>query len=215
MIERVYRQVEKSGRFSEIVVATDDERIISEVNRFGGQACLTSSNHQSGTDRLWEVVSERDYEAVINIQGDEPLISEAFVADFYDELKNGGHQVLSAAHFNRSYADFISSHVVKVVFDDRNQALQFSRSPIPLQQEDEFTGFYHHVGIYGYSRSALNTFVNAPPSLQEQKENLEQLRFFGLKIPIYILKTRYISLGVDVPEDVARIEAILSQEGFS
>jgi 3-deoxy-manno-octulosonate cytidylyltransferase (CMP-KDO synthetase) len=210
MIERVYLQVQKSGRFADIVVATDDQRIVSEVQRFGGVACLTSKQHQSGTDRLWEVVSGRDYDAVVNIQGDEPLIPEAFIADFYDELERGGHRVLSAAHFNRSYRDFMSEHVVKVVCDENNQALQFSRSPIPWQQEDEFQGFYHHIGIYGYIKSALKAFVESHPCEQERQQRLEQLRFFSLNIPIYILKTQYSSLGVDVPEDVSRIEAILA-----
>ncbi len=212
MIERVYRQVQKSSRFTDIVVATDDERIVTEVERFGGEACLTSIEHKSGTDRLWEVVASRDYEAVINIQGDEPLISEDLIADFYDELQRGKHSVLSAAHFSRSYQNFLSDTVVKVVFDGQNRAVYFSRAPIPWQQEGEFSGFFHHIGIYGFKKSALDAFVNSAPSPLEQQERLEQLRFFDLGTPIHILLTQHQSQGVDVPDDIAKVEVNLNRE---
>ncbi len=211
MVERVYSQVQKSCRFSEIIVATDDERIVTEVERFGGEACLTSIEHKSGTDRLWEVVESRDYEAVINIQGDEPLISESLVADFYDELEKGKHPVLSAAHFSKSYQNFLSDTDVKVVLNGQNRAVYFSRAPIPWQQEGEFSGFYHHIGIYGFQKSALNAFINSVPSPLELQERLEQLRFYELGIPIHILITEYQSQGVDVPDDIAKVEDILTQ----
>ena len=118
--------------------------------------------------------------------------------------------MLSAAHFSQSYQNFLSNHVVKVVLDRTNRALYFSRAPIPWQPEGDFEGFFHHIGLYGYQKSALNAFVNSPPSPLEQQERLEQLRFLDLNIPIHIMATRYQSQGVDVPDDLAKVENILN-----
>lgn len=209
MIERVYRQVEKSGRFSAIIAATDDQRIFDEVRRFGGQAVMTAETHRSGTDRLWEVLENSDYEAAVNIQGDEPLVSEKLLVGLFDELATGRHKVVTAAYFNTSRDDFLSENVVKAVFDTHFNALYFSRSPIPFTREAEFTGFYQHVGIYGYLKSSVASFVSFPRSGLEERERLEQLRFLQNGIPIKIIETEEKSIGVDVPEDVKKIENLL------
>ncbi len=212
MIERVYTQVEKSKKFSDIIVATDDKRIAKVVNGFGGRFALTSEKHQSGTDRLWEVVKSSDYDAVVNIQGDEPLISEELITDLYKKLQISKCDVVTAVCFNSSYDDFISKNIIKVVFDESLMALYFSRSPIPFQTKSNFSGFYQHIGIYGYMRDALKRFVESSMSNLENKEKLEQLRFLDNNIKISVIKTNYKSYGVDVPEDVVKIENILKQK---
>ena len=213
MIERVYRQVEKAGRFSDIIVATDDLRIGDVVRKFGGTAILTSANHRSGTDRLYEVLQNSDFEAAVNIQGDEPLVPEKLVAAVFDELETGRHKVVTAAYYNVSADDFSSKNVVKVVFDRQYNALYFSRSPVPFTKNSDFSGFYQHIGIYGYLRDSIEAFVNFPASSLEEVEKLEQLRFLENGIPIKIILTGEKSFGVDVPEDIQRIEKILKNRG--
>jgi len=213
MIERVYRQVEKAERFSGIIVATDDERIAKVVKGFGGQVIMTSSSHRSGTDRIWEVVSHSDYDAVINIQGDEPLISEVLIQDVYDRLDSGDFDVVTAAYYNRSIDDFLSPHVVKVVFDNTFEALYFSRSPVPNFNgpKEEFEGFFQHIGIYGYLLSAIGKFVQFPPSSLETTERLEQLRFLQNHIQVHVVESQYKSFGVDTPKDIGVIEQLLRE----
>ncbi len=210
MIERVYRQVEKSGCFKKMVVATDDQRIMDEVRRFGGDAELTSPLATSGTDRIWEVIAKSDWDAAINIQGDEPLISEKLIEKVFAAMeKRKGEEVITACRWNESYDGFNSSQVVKVVIDRSSNALYFSRNPIPYCEKPLFKGFYQHVGIYGYTRKALELFQKSVPGYIEKMENLEQLRFLELGVKIHVLITDYLSAGVDVPADIERIERML------
>ncbi len=211
MIERVYRQVNSSEKFDKVIVATDSKKIAEEVERFGGQFQMTSEGCSSGTERVWEVMRESNLDAAINIQGDEPLISADLISEIYLELEEGLNPVVTAAYFNRSEKEFNSSNVVKSVFDKNGTALYFSRSPIPGQKLTGFTGFYQHIGIYGYTRSALSSFIELSPSDNEIKERLEQLRFLDNGIKIKVLKTGYRSIGVDIPEDIEKIEKLLKE----
>lgn len=212
MIERVYRQVEKCGKFpaGHIIVATDDRRIADEVVSFGGTARMTSPHHQSGSERLWEVLQNGDFEAAINIQGDEPIISPRLIASLYDELKSGTSPVVTPAYYNTEYKDFLSRHVTKVVLDKNSRALYFSRSPIPFTEEKDFKGFHHHLGMYGYFCQSLEMFVKAERSTLEALEKLEQLRFLENGIPIKVISSPEKSVGVDVPEDLVEVEGILN-----
>ncbi len=211
MIERVYCQAAKCDRFSHIIAATDDQRIVDVVEAFGGHAVMTSPHHGSGTERLWEVLENRDFDAAVNIQGDEPIISEKLLAQLCRQLETGRHEVVTAYYYNNSYEDYLSKHVVKVVMDNHFQALYFSRSPIPFVEEADFSGFFQHIGLYGYLRDAVETFIKLPKSPLEKTEKLEQLRFLGNGISIKVIESRYPALGVDVPEDVQRIEKILKE----
>ncbi len=211
MIERVYKQVQKSGRFEKILVATDDLRIANEVKRFGGTAVITSKDCTSGTQRVWEVLKDSNFDSVINIQGDEPLISELLISAVYDRLSTGKDSVVTAAFFNESYDEYKSVNIVKSVFDKNGKANYFSRSPIPYCDSSKFKGFYQHVGIYGYTREALSLFVELSPSRVELEEKLEQLRFLDYGIDIHILRTEYRSIGVDIPSDVYKIEKIIGE----
>lgn len=212
MLERVYRQVEKCGRFSDILVATDDERILAEVQRFAGRAVMTDNRHTSGTERLWEVIEKSDFAGAVNIQGDEPAIPPQLIAALYDELERGQYPVVTAAYLNDSLEDFQAENVVKVVLDRNLQALYFSRSPVPFIKAADFKNFYQHLGIYGYSREALKTFVKSPGAESEKREKLEQLRFLENGIPIKVILSQEKSHGVDVPGDISRIEKILDEQ---
>jgi len=211
MIERVYRQVEKAACFSEIIVATDDRRILDEVIAFGGKAEMTDAAINSGTERVWSVLKKRNCAAVINVQGDEPLISEKLILQIYEALNKNIFDVVSAARFNRSYLDFCSKNVVKVVFDIGQQALYFSRAPIPHCEKNLFEGFYQHIGIYGYTRQALESCMTGEVAPMEKTEKLEQLRFLHRQQKIAIVLAEYESQGVDIPADIAKVEAILRE----
>lgn len=212
MIERVYNQAAKCGEFSDVIVATDDKRIAGVVNGFGGRAVMTSPHHGSGTERLWEVLENSDYDAAVNVQGDEPIISEKLLSQLCLELKTGSYQVVTAYYYNTSYRDYLSRNVVKVVMDQSFQALYFSRASIPSTGETDFSGFFQHVGLYGYLKGAIQSFINFSPSPLEKIEKLEQLRFLENGIPIKVIQSRYRALGVDVPDDVQRIEEIIKEE---
>lgn len=206
MIERVYRQAEAAQCFTRVIVATDDERIRDEVTRFGGITEMTDNTIKSGTERVWAVVERMEVDAVVNVQGDEPLIPPELVRNVAQALDR--EPVVSAARFNGSYDDFLSRHVVKVVCDGRERALYFSRAPIPFADAGAFSGFRQHIGIYGYSKEALRAFTSAPAPELERREGLEQLRFLSLGFPIRIVMTEFAAHGVDVPADVARIEGM-------
>lgn len=207
MIERVYRQAEAAECFADIIVATDDGRVRDEVARFGGNVEMTDNNIKTGTERVWAVVEGRDVDAVVNIQGDEPLIPSALVRAVAQAL--GKDPVVSAARFSHSHEDFLSRHVVKVVCDGAGRALLFSRAPIPFAEKAAFDGFLQHIGIYGYSKEMLRAFVSSEAPGLERRESLEQLRFLFLGFPIRIVMTDFVAHGVDVPADVAKIESLL------
>ena len=212
MIQRVYNQAAKCNEFSDIIVATDDHRIAETVQKFNGRVVMTASHHNSGTERLWEVLEKSDFDAAVNVQGDEPIISEKLLSQLCIELKVGTYPVVTAYYYNTSYQDYLSRNVVKVVMDNSFNALYFSRASIPSIPEAEFSGFYHHIGLYGYLKEAVRSFIEFSPSQLEKLEKLEQLRFLENRIPIKVIQSRYRALGVDVPEDVQRIEKILKEE---
>jgi 3-deoxy-manno-octulosonate cytidylyltransferase (CMP-KDO synthetase) len=212
MIELVYQQVAKCKKFADIIVATDDERIARTVDKFGGRFQMTSRGIQSGTERAWDVFRNSQYDAVINIQGDEPLLSDQLISKTYDAVVEEKDRVVSAFYKNSSVEDFYSRHIVKVTLDNTFQALYFSRAPIPFQTTEQFSFFYQHIGIYGYWRETLKKIMSLPPSKLELVEKLEQLRFLSNGIMIKLIESDYPSFGVDVPEDVKKIERILEAE---
>ncbi|MBN2346252.1 MAG: 3-deoxy-manno-octulosonate cytidylyltransferase [Candidatus Aminicenantes bacterium] len=207
MIQRVHEQAITAGCFADIIVATDDHRIRDEVLAFGGHVEMTDKNIESGTERIWAVVEKTAFAAAVNIQGDEPLIGEGLLRDICRALQD--QSLVSAARLNDAYNDFISANVVKVVLDGRRQALYFSRAPIPFCERGRFAGFFQHIGVYGYSRDMLQLFSRSPRCHLEQVEKLEQLRFLTLGAAFHIVESDYVSQGVDVPEDIEKIEKIL------
>ena len=133
------------------------------------------------------------------------------ITGLFDELETGRYPVVTAAYFNTVREDYLSENVVKVVFDKNFNTLYFSRSPIPFTKESDFKGFYQHIGIYGYLKESVAAFIRFPRSGLEERERLEQLRFLQNGIPIKVIETEEKSIGVDVPEDVKKIEEMISK----
>jgi len=215
LIQRVVEQCRKASTLSEVIVATDDERIRAAVAPFC-RVEMTKESHPSGSDRIAEVAERLDCDAVVNIQGDEPLI-DPHVIDLVAMALT--HSEMSTAATPIKHLDeYDNPNVVKVVTDLHGRALYFSRRTIPylrdtaskptVEQLASFP-FLKHLGIYGYLRETLLHLVKHPVSALEQAEKLEQLRALEHGIAIHVNRVDYECIGVDTPEDVARVEAIL------
>lgn len=218
MIQHVYEQVAKAKRVQEVVVATDDGRIVDAITRCGGTAVLTSASARSGSERVAEVARTRDASVVINVQGDEPLVHPDMVDQLAEFL--GQHAAVPMASLMiplHDEADAASPNVVKVVVDRDGFALYFSRAPIPGQRADggarpAGARFYKHLGLYGYQRHFLLQFPYLEPTRLEQQEGLEQLRALEHGHRIKLLETVHDSIGVDTPEDLKRVEVLLKSQ---
>jgi len=209
MIQRVYEQCEKAQSLAEVVVATDDQRILDHVESFGGKAVMTSQLHETGTERSAEVMRNigSNYDYAINIQGDEPFIHPSQI-DTLANLLDGKNQLATLARVCDSEFHLFSNNSAKVTFNDSNEALYFSREPIPhLRNLDpkiwhEQGQHYIHIGIYGYEAEVLQELVKLPASQLEKSESLEQLRWLSNGYKIKVGFTDHPSYGIDSPEDV-------------
>jgi len=214
LIARVYERAAAASSLSEVIVATDDERIREHCRGAGMQVAMTSAAHPSGTDRIGEVAQSHAADAYVNIQGDEPLIPPealnalveraqaaiAPMATLVSPLEAGGE----ALH---------DPNVVKAAVAASGYALYFSRAPIPYPRRPEHARHYRHIGVYYFTADALRTFIALPPSPLELAESLEQLRALEHGIPILAVEFPYTPIAVDVPEDIARVEAALCAPG--
>ncbi|MBM3847884.1 MAG: 3-deoxy-manno-octulosonate cytidylyltransferase [Verrucomicrobia bacterium] len=215
LLQRVVEQARKAKRLTEIVVATDDERIRSVASRYC-RVEMTSPEHPSGTDRAAEIARNLPCEGIVNIQGDEPLIDPAVIDKVADLLEaapmsTAGRPISDPSELN-------NPNVVKVVVRRNGAALYFSRRTIPYLRDQADRSpeehlaafpFLKHLGIYGYRRETLLRLVEFPLSALEKAERLEQLRALDNGIEIQVARVEEESLGVDVPSDVARVEAVL------
>lgn len=211
MIEHVYRGCLTCTQLSSLVVATDDQRIYDHVRSFGGEVILTNKEHPSGTHRCAEVSTHfPDMDWCINIQGDEPLIQTGILDQVVDLIHQ--HPVDSIVTLVRKLTDpdmIVSPHVVKCVFDQSGKAMYFSRSVIPFARGEASPDYYQHLGIYAYSRNVLQSLSQLQATHLEWSESLEQLRWMEQGYPVYTAITEYVSLAVDVPEDIQVIEELL------
>lgn len=216
LIERVVEQCRQARSLAEVIVATDDERIAAAARRFC-RVEMTREDHPSGSDRIAEVAARCECDAVVNIQGDEPLIDPAVIDAVAGAL--AGAEMSTAATALRGAGEYDNANVVKVVVSAAGRALYFSRRTIPFLRDaasrpvDEQLAafpFLKHLGIYGYRRATLLRLVRFPVSPLELAERLEQLRALENDIPIAVVTVDYDSVGVDVPGDVARVEKILA-----
>ena len=219
MIQWVVEQAQKASRVSEVIVATDDDRIFDAVNGFGGKAVMTSQDHATGSDRIAEVASGLNCDIVVNIQGDEPLIPPENIDQVIDCLdKNPTLNVATLMMAVRESDEITDSNVVKVVADKKGRALYFSRSAIPFHRDEwkngvpkETSGVFKHVGLYAYTRSFLLEFTRMSPTPIEQLEKLEQLRILEHGYPIQVEITEKVSMGVDCLEDLEKVERLLGK----
>lgn len=222
MVIWVAERAKLSGA-AQVIVATDDLRIFSTVKEHGFDAVMTQADHQSGTDRIAEVVKKMawsDDAIVVNVQGDEPLIDPAVIRQVAAKLANDGASVMSTACFPiKNSEDFFNPNVVKVVLNANLQALYFSRAPIPYPRDGVSAGLlkddysllaFRHVGLYAYRAGFLKQYTLLTPAPLECIESLEQLRvlYHGYKIAVDVLQTQP-PIGVDTQEDIEKVRSIL------
>jgi len=219
MIQWVVEQAQKATRVSEVIVATDDDRVFDAVTEFGGKAVMTSEDHTTGSDRIAEVASGLKCDIVVNIQGDEPLIPPENIDQVIGCLnKNPTLNVATLMMAVHDSDEITDSNVVKVVADQKGRALYFSRSAIPFHRDEWKDGVpkdasrvYKHVGLYAYTRSFLLEFTRMSPTPIEQLEKLEQLRILEHGYPIQVEITDRVSMGVDRIEDLEKVEKLLGR----
>lgn len=223
MIQHVYERACESNT-KQVIIATDDERIQAAAQAFGARVCMTSTGHNSGTDRLQEVVTQLGLSAtdiVVNVQGDEPLIPAAVINQVAENLaQNQFASVATLSEPIHQLDDFRNPNIVKVVADQSGKALYFSRAPIPWPRDyfsksdvndlpDNFPA-QRHIGIYAYRVALLNRFITWPQALLEQVESLEQLRVLANGEAIHIAEAcALVPGGVDTEADLLRVKAIL------
>jgi 3-deoxy-manno-octulosonate cytidylyltransferase (CMP-KDO synthetase) len=211
LIEHVYERAVQARRASQVIVATDDERIASAVESFGGQVQLTRADHPSGSDRVAEIAARLDADVIVNLQGDEPLV-EVEALDLLPHLleKDSGCAIATLATPIRSWGYWQNPNVVKVVCDDLGRALYFSRSPIPYVRDNapDFEAdppcCLQHLGLYAYRRDALVKLAQTPPSPLELMEKLEQLRALALGMRIAVGVVPHAGFGIDTYSDYDR-----------
>ncbi|HAS64511.1 MAG TPA: 3-deoxy-manno-octulosonate cytidylyltransferase [Vibrio sp.] len=219
MIQWVYEQSIQAGA-DNVIIATDDERVEKAAKAFGAQVCMTSPDHESGTERLAEVVKLMgiaDDQIIVNVQGDEPLIPPTIIAQVADNLANSQAPMATLAVEITDEAEVFNPNAVKVLTDKDGYAMYFSRATIPWDR-DNFANnntvaqpLLRHIGIYAYRAGFINTYINWQPSALEKIECLEQLRvlWYGEKIHVAVAKEAPAA-GVDTPEDLEAVRAILA-----
>lgn len=213
IIQHVWERAVRS-QSDEVVIAVDDPKVFEAVRAFGGNAVMTSPDHPTGSDRIWEVACKRDADIIINIQGDEPFVKPSVIDELIDSLKTDTVPDMATVVVPCSRAEFENNpNMVKVVLSADSYALYFSRSMIPfLRVGGKEMETYRHWGIYGYRRSTLERFVSLPEGKLEQCEKLEQLRALENGMRIKVIVTPYSSIGIDTAEDLAAAEKFLAEQ---
>jgi 3-deoxy-manno-octulosonate cytidylyltransferase (CMP-KDO synthetase) len=215
MIQRVYERAKLAQRANQVIVATDDERIVKVVEGFGGEARMTRTDHRTGTERVAEVAAYVAGEIFVNVQGDEPLLDPAAVDTAVTSLLEEPQASISTvATPIKTPADIMDPNVVKTVLDFDGNALYFSRAPIPWVRDTASkiqVRHLKHLGLYVFQREALLEYPTLPPGELERIEQLEQLRWLENGWKIRVAEVEHDAVSVDVPEDVARVEKLLQE----
>jgi 3-deoxy-manno-octulosonate cytidylyltransferase (CMP-KDO synthetase) len=205
VVQYVYEQCLKSTIADKVIIATDEEVVIDTCLRFTHDVFLTSDAHLSGTDRVAEVIEHFPCVNVVNIQGDEPFISPVLIDRLFVELNDCHQNMVSAYHRITNKTELENPNIVKVVIGSENNAIYFSRSPIPYVRpplDFEDVTFYRHIGVYGYKSKFLMKYIRLKNSLLESVEQLEQLRVIEAGFSIKLIESEDVSFGIDTPEDL-------------
>jgi 3-deoxy-manno-octulosonate cytidylyltransferase (CMP-KDO synthetase) len=216
MVQHVYERALRAGCLDEVLVATDDKRILTAVEEFGGRAVMTAESHTSGTDRIAEVAAGIDVDVVVNVQGDEPMLDPAMIEELVTPFHSDpGLEMSTIKKRVLEESDFADTSVVKVVTDRAGFALYFSPSliPYPRKRTPEFRVF-EHLGLYAYTRECLLKLASLKPTPLEEVESLEQLRALENGIRIFVVETRCEGelLSVDTEADLEKVRRILREE---
>lgn len=219
MVEWVYTQAKKSTALSHVVVATDNQKIYDHIIKFGGDACMTSEDHVSGTDRCFEALQKQKdkYDYVINIQGDEPFIDPTQI-NLLASLLDGKTELATLAKKIEKEEQLFNSNVVKIVFNQIQEALYFSRSTIPhIRNSDQSQWlskhpYFKHIGMYAYRTDILEKITKLSVSPLEKAESLEQLRWLDNGFRIKVAETDIETIGIDTPQDLDHALAFLKSK---
>jgi len=215
MVCHVYRRAKQSDLLTDLLVATDSEEVVAVCHAHGIPALMTSSDHPSGTDRVWEVSRGRAADVYVNIQGDEPLITPEHIRALVEPFQRRPDTQVVTLKTRATPEEAASPNITKVVTDLSGNALYFSRSPIPYDRDRTGTVVYwKHVGLYAFRREALEVFHRFSPSALETAEQLEQLRLLENGIPISVAETSEPTLHVDTEEDLLAVEAHLRKRSW-
>ena len=210
MVAHVFRRARRSPLLSDLLVATDAQDVVDACHALGIPAVMTSADHPSGTDRVWEISRSRASDVYVNIQGDEPLISPGHIAALVEPFQRRPDTQVTTLKIRATPEEVPNPDVVKVVAGAQGNALYFSRLPIPFDRDGAVApAYWKHLGMYAYRREALESFHRFPPSALETAERLEQLRFLEHGIPIQIVETMEATIGVDTEADLQAVEALL------
>ncbi|MFI5090100.1 MAG: 3-deoxy-manno-octulosonate cytidylyltransferase [Terriglobales bacterium] len=210
MLAWVYEAARSSPLVAEVIVATDSEEVLEACRQNGWNARLTSPQHRSGTDRVYEVAGAVAADVYVNVQGDEPLARPEHIEALLAPMKDAS-VLVSTIKTPAAAADIDNSNAVKVVTDTAGRALYFSRATIPHDRDRAGQPrYFKHLGFYAYRKPALERFCSLPESSLERSERLEQLRFLENGIAIHVAETPYDTIGVDTEDDLRRVEAILN-----
>lgn len=213
IIRTTYDNVLATNLFDEVYVVTDSELIFDEIKNHGGNVLMSQKNHETGSDRIAEAISEIDCDVVINVQGDEPFINATALALLKDSFLQDHQNQISLSTLKILIQDLDEIHnpnVVKVVTDIHDFALYFSRSTIPFLRENDFEPkYYRHIGVYAFRKNALLKFASLPMLQNEKAEKLEQLRYLEHGMRIKVLETDFVGVGIDTPEDLEKAKALL------
>jgi len=216
MIQRVYERAKMARSVNQVIVATDDARIVEAVEKFGGQARMTRTDHRTGTERVAEVAAHIEGDVFVNVQGDEPLLDPQAIDTAVGALLEEPVAAISTvATAIKTPADIMDPNVVKTVLDFDGNALYFSRAPIPWVRD---TGskiqvrHWKHLGLYVFQRDALLEYPTLPQGELERIEQLEQLRWMENGWKIRVAEVEHDAVSVDVPEDVTRVEKLLQKQ---
>ena len=213
MIQRVYERVTNAKKPEVFIVATDDQRVYDAVQSFGGTVVMTDANHPTGTDRLAEVAQQyTDLDVIINVQGDEPMIDANLIDQLAELFEADDVLQMATVATPLLEEEYDEPSAVKVILNKRNDAMYFSRSLIPYPRHDFVNTPLKHIGIYAYRRQFLLDYAKMEPTAAEQTESLEQLRALENGFAIRVITTDKRFVGVDTPEDLARVNALFEQE---
>jgi len=210
LVAWVYEAARKASDLDEVLVATDADEVMQACARLGIPAALTSGDHPSGTDRVWEIAQTRAADVYVNIQGDEPFVTAGHVARLVEPFRTTPETQVSTLCIRATPDEVDARHVNKVVFGAGGRALYFSKFGIPFDRDGRGAVRYKHIGLYAYRRPALETFHRLPPSTLERIEGLEQLRFLEHGVSITVMETTEPTIGVDTEEDFRAVEARLA-----
>ncbi len=218
MIQWVIEGARQCQKLNDVIVATDSADIARACEAIGCQAVMTDSELASGTDRVYAATLKMDFDVVVNIQGDEPLIEgssiDTLLGFYANSNKSQWPDMATLAHPFRNEDDYNSPNLVKVLMNRNQEAIYFSRFPIPLSRhgaKELGMPAYRHLGLYAYTKDFLKRFCEAPMALIEKGESLEQLRALDLGAKIKVGIVKEAAIGVDTPEDLKKVEQILAQ----